>query len=122
MLDRLRELSEQRATQGNIGLSDDAYMFSDELDGARPWDPNIATKRFLRLRREVEGAEDIQLKHLRTYVSTQLARVAGPTTSQRRLRHEDIHTTLRHYVDGSVEEDVAAAGALAALLDEESAG
>jgi integrase len=88
----------QRADAVGAGLVADPWVFTDELDGSRPWRPDVATKRFIRLRNKVPGAGKVRLNDLRHFVATELlaAGVDVKTTSGR-LGHTRTTTTTDTY-------------------------
>jgi len=115
-----------------IRLSEDAYVFSDALDGARPVMPNTLTNRFKNLCRKMEGpalkvASDegrdlrpeerwsYRFHDLRHYTATELMRSGhNARTVADRLGHSDPALTLRVYTHNTDDQAVAAAASLEA--------
>jgi integrase len=92
-----RDAMERRANEGGIVLASDAHVFSDDLDGARPWIPNRVTHAFGQLKKAC-GVTGIRLHDLRHFVATQMT--AGGTdvrTGAGRLGHANVATFLNVY-------------------------
>lgn len=118
MLRQHRERAAMRARECGVSLADDAYVFSYEPDGGKPWAPLTVSQRFGRLRDRLD-LQGVRLHDLRHYVATRL--IAGGVsirTVSGRLGHANAATTLgvySHYVDAT---DQDAADLLGALLDD----
>jgi integrase len=97
-------------------LVEDAYVFSSQVDGSKPWRPDALTRRFRRVS-DRAGLPGVRLHDLRHYVATRLlAAGADVRTVAGRLGHANPAVTLSvysHFVP-----DQAAAEALADLLDD----
>ena len=111
-------------------LAEDAYVFSDALDGARPVMPNTLTNRFKNLCRSMEepatkaaNAEGRRLRpeeqwsyrlhDLRHYTATELFRQGHHArTVADRLGHSDPALTLRVYTHDTDDQAIAAAASL----------
>jgi integrase len=94
-----REPGITRARECCAMLPGDAYMFSHEPDGSKPWAPLTASQRFGRLwdRLDLQG---VRLHDLRHNVATRL--IAGGVsirTVSGRLGHADAATTLGGMLD-----------------------
>ena len=100
------------------GGSEDAFVFSHEPDGARPWRPNWVTKEFIRLRRDA-GIPHCRLHDLRHFMATEMlaAGVTIPVVAGR-LSHARASTTLNVYAHAVPGGDRDAAEQLSALLRE----
>lgn len=117
VLNKLRMLAAQRAAEVGVELPDDAYVFTDDPAGIRPWLPDRVSKLFERLRAGVPGGEQVTLKSLRAYTATVLVDGgADLRTAQARLRHRHGSTTQRHYVARRREAEVRAADSLGDAL------
>ena len=105
-----------RAEVAAVGLElpDDAYMFSNDPMGARPWNPDWATHKASDL--AAAAGVKLSIKGLRHYTARQLlaARFDLRNTAAR-LGHGGGATTLRHYADPVSEVDRRAAAYLAQL-------
>jgi len=107
---------QRRARRSGQTLRPNAYVFSSDVGGTRPWVPNDVTKDFIRLRNKV-GLKKVRLHDLRHYSATRLLAAGVPVrTVSGRLGHANAATTLgvyAHYID---ESDRGAADALGAEL------
>jgi len=106
-----------RAELTTVGLElpEDAYVFSNDPIGARPWNPDWATHKASDLAAAVGVKLDI--KGLRHYTASQLpaARFDLRNTAARLGHGSGGATTLRHYADPVSEVDRRAAAYLAQL-------
>jgi integrase len=106
--DRLAAIGEE--------LPDEAFVFSPEPDGSRPYNPDTFTHRYERLAKRLSILEP--LKNLRHYNATTLmASGVDLRTTAGRLGHSDGGTTLRHYADWIRPADQRAAELIANDLD-----
>jgi integrase len=101
-----REECEQLAASLGIELSEDAFILSPEPDGSRPFRPEALSRRFTKVAETVPGAEWVRMKHLRKWTATAV-RNLSPEAAMRRLSHERIDTTERHYFAPQSEKDAA---------------
>ena len=114
LAERRQQLKDQLAKVGQ-DLANSAYIFSSDLLGAAPWDPNWVTKKVA----DVAAAAGVTVntKALRHYSASQL--LAGGIdlrNTAARLGHGGGGaTTLRHYADPVTEVDRRAASYLARL-------
>ncbi len=107
-----------RAEACGARLPADAYVFSSEPDGGRPWAPNDVTKDFIRVRKQV-GLDTVRLHDLRHFSATRLLAAGVPVrTVSGRLGHANAATTLGVYAHFVEESDRDAANKLGALLEE----
>jgi integrase len=94
----------RRARRSGQTLSPNAYVFSSDVGGTRPWVPNDVTKDFIRLRNRV-GLKNVRLHDLRHYSATRLLAAGVPVrTVSGRLGHANASTTLgvyAHFIAGS---------------------
>lgn len=107
-----RRRSVERAFAVGVALADDAYLFSNELDGSVPWRPDGATSRFMSLRKQAKVA-GVRLHDLRHALITDwLAAGVDPRTVMGRVGHASLQTLTRyaHFVPAA---DRAAADRLA---------
>jgi len=108
-----KHLDTIRAELAAVGLElpDDAYVFSNDPMGARPWNPDWAS--------DLAAAAGVKLniKGLRHYTASQLlaARFDLRNTAARLGHGSGGATTLRHYADPISEVDRRAAAYLAQL-------
>lgn len=88
---------------------EDAFVFSSESAGLRPWNPNWVTKEFIAARKRA-GVDHFRLHDLRHFMATQMlgAGVAVPVVSAR-LAHARASTTLNVYAHAIPSGDVQAA-------------
>jgi integrase len=116
LVDHWRRARDRAEAVGHT-LTADGFVFSDDVDGARPWLPNRVTKMFITHRRRV-GIARCRLHDLRHFMATEmLARgIPVPTVSQR-LGHARASTTLNVYAHRIPGADRAAADLLARVLD-----
>lgn len=109
---------EERAALGGIVLGDEAYVFSDEPDGSRPWKPDRITLAFGRFCRQ-EGITGVRLHDLRHFAATRLlSSGVDVRTVSGRLGHANASTTLGVYAHFLQSADQAAAAVLGGILDE----
>jgi len=110
----LAQIKAELAAVG-AGLRDDAYLFSDDLAHARPWNPDWVTHKVADAA-DAAGVE-LDIKGGRHYTASQL--LAGGfdlRNTAARLGHSGGGaTTLRHYADPVPEVDRRAAAYLAQL-------
>ena len=98
-----------------VGLDGDAYVFSPEPGGARPWHPDHFGKQWERLRKKI-GLTHVRLHDFRHFHGTELASAGVPMTVVRdRLRHSNLRTTSM-YAHSRRALDRAAADAIGATL------
>lgn len=112
---RDRQLERVAACGGQ--LARDAYVFSAEIDGSRPWHPTIVTHRFKRLTRRA-GLEGLRLHDFRHFVATKL--IAGGVdvrTVAGRLGHANPNVTLSTYAAWVPARDQEAADLIGSALD-----
>jgi integrase len=77
----------ERALACGLPLEPDAYIWSLEVDGSAPWRPDLATHRWVRLRRRL-GLEHVRLHDLRHFhASVLLDANISVTTVAGRLGH-----------------------------------
>lgn len=107
----------ERALQCGVRLAPNAFVFSYEASGVKPWPPLSVSQRFRRLRDQA-GITHVRLHDLRHYAATRLVAGGVPVrTVSGRLGHANAATTLgiySHFVEAS---DQAAADLLGELLD-----
>lgn len=103
-----------------VTLERDAYLFTDEPDGARPWGPGSVSQRFGQLCRSV-GVTGVRLHDLRHYVATQLlAAGVDVRTVAGRLGHANPNVTLSTYAHFVPARDREASDLLGRLLEGDS--
>lgn len=117
-IERLRSrLVEAQATAALADghLEPTAYIFTDELDGHRPWHPSSASHRMAKVRKRL-GLSDAHLHGLRHHVATSLlaAGVDVRTVAERLGNSPEV--VLRVYAHFVPAKDQAAADLLGAAL------
>jgi integrase len=111
-----RERAEERAEAVEGELADDAFIFSDDVLGSRPWRPDRVTLAFARLRGDF-GLDGVRLHDLRHFAATRLLAAGVPVrTVSGRLGHASPATTLNVYAAWLQESDQMAATVLSDLL------
>jgi integrase len=107
----------ERARAVRAPLTAEGFVFSDDVDGARPWLPNRVTKMFIVYRRRA-GIAHCRLPDLRHLMATEMLAngIPVPTVSQR-LGDARASTTLNVYAHRIPGADREAADLLARLLD-----
>jgi integrase len=106
-----------RANAAGASYASDAFVFSDDIVGDRPWHPDAVTSTFRRACRRA-GVTGVRLHDLRHYHGTMLADLGVPMPSvQQRLGHRDLQTT-GIYAHGRRATDRAAADLIARHLDQ----
>jgi integrase len=109
-----------RARDANTDIGRDAFVFSLDTSGKRPWKPNWVTKRFIDARRSAD-LPHFRLHDLRHFTATQMLAAGVPfATVSQRLSHARASTTLNVYAHAVPGGDRYAAETLAAILDDAS--
>lgn len=95
---------------------ENAFVFTHDSVGLRPWKPNWVTKQFIRVRTSA-GLDHFRLHDLRHFVATQMlgAGVAVPVVSAR-LAHARASTTLNVYAHAIPGGDVQAAQLISGII------
>ena len=107
---------EERAQRSGVVLADDAYVFSDALDGSEPWKPDTVSQYFDRVRQRVDLGH-VDFHQLRKFMET-YGQNLGFSAAQVALRAgHDPSVASRHYTGSIDETDRALATAVAALLE-----
>lgn len=97
-------------------VSEDAFIFTREIDGSRPWRPDFATKRFTQTKRAA-GISEVRLHDLRHFTATTLlAAGTDVRTVSGRLGHANAATTLSVYAHFVGANDRKASDLLGALV------
>lgn len=113
-----KDAAAERARAVGARLNPTAFVLSDAPDSMRPWRPDVATKRFIRLRRTAGVPDTVRLYDLRHAAATLL--LAGghdPKTVAGRLGHSRVGTTTDTYGHVIPARDQAAALALRQIID-----
>jgi len=98
--------------------TDDAFVFSRDVDGRQPWRPDYVTHRWSTLRLRA-GLPSVRLHDLRHFAATALLGAGIPVNIvSGRLGHARSSTTLNVYAHFTDSGDRSAAEALAAVLDD----
>jgi integrase len=106
---------EERAATAGAELVEDAYLFSDAIDGSVPWNPGAITRYFARLRERVD-LEHLSFHDLRRFMET-YAQDLGFAPVQVALRAgHDPSVAAKHYTGNVRDADRALASAVAGLL------
>lgn len=112
-----RARQEERVIACKGRLAKDAYLFSPEVDGSRPWHPTVVTHRFKRLTLRA-GLDGLRLHDLRHFVATQLiACGVDVRTVAGRLGHANANVTLSTYAAWVPARDQEAANLIGSSLD-----
>ncbi len=110
-----RAACEERAATCGATLPPKAFVFSMEVDGSRPWRPDVVTRQFGRLRNKV-GLPDVRLHDLRHFVvTTLLSAGVDQRTVMGRAGHASL-ASLARYAHFQRAPDQAAADLLGTLL------
>jgi integrase len=108
----LKARNDERARWAGVERSDDAFLFSDEPDGSKPWKPDFPTAAFTRAR-ERAGAPGLKLKDVRHLLgSTLMSKGVDVSVIQAILGHGSKKTTLDWYIDAMPGTDALAAATL----------
>ena len=117
LLRELREKQEERAGRFGATITDNAYLFSHEIDASKPWMPNYITLAFGRLAKQL-NLGGLRLHDLRHFVATRmLAGGQDVKTVSGRLGHANAATTLTIYAKFLHAADHKAADFMGGLLD-----
>ncbi len=111
--------SAERAIACGASLPDEAYLFSGEVDGSKPWRPDSTSRKFRQLRDSIGLDREIHLHSLRHFVVTTLlgAGVALPQVAGRVGHGGGGHTTLSVYSHFQQARDRDVADLLARILE-----
>ena len=105
----------ERARAAGADVIDDAYIFSDVIDGSAPWKPDSITQFFGRLRARV-GRDHLDFHYLRKFMET-YGQDLGFSPAQVALRAgHNPAVAAKHYIGNVHETDRALAAAVASLL------
>jgi len=112
-----RMLVESRAAASRVDLVPDAYIFSFEVDGSRPWRPDTTTHRFIKARRRFGLPEAVRLHDLRHFIATRMiSSGVDVRTVSGRLGHRRTSTTVDRYAAFVPAADREAAGSFEASV------
>lgn len=115
MLQAQVDFMRDRAAVAGIELLEDAYVFSDAIDGSEPWRPGSITLFFARLRQRV-GLDHLDFHYLRKFMET-YGQNAGFSPIQVAMRAgHDPSVAAKHHTGDVEEVDRALATAVASLL------
>jgi integrase len=114
-LQLLRDRFDEVAAKCPHGF-EDAFVFTHDWIGLRPWKPNWVTKQFIRARTSA-GLDHFRLHDLRHFMATQMlgAGVAVPIVSAR-LAHARASTTLNVYAHAIPGGDARAAELIGGIV------
>lgn len=116
MLLHHRAAAERKAEAVGVMLARDAFVFSSDVDGCRPWMPNWTTKQFVAARRAA-GLPHFRLHDLRHFMATHMLSETIPVaTVSKRLNHARVSTTVDVYTHAIPAWDRPAAEILSAIL------
>ena len=112
-----RKRADKRAKECQAQVDEGGFVFCSDVEGQRPWRPDVVTNRFGRLCKAAD-IEGVRLHDLRHYVATNLGAAGTPlATISARLGHRDKATTLNVYQHALPVHDHKAADLLGSLLD-----
>lgn len=112
-----RRAMADRASRAGLHLEHDSYLFSDALDGSRPWRPGAISLYFRRLRARA-GVPHLKFHTLRKFMETHGQELGfSPVQVAIRAGH-DPAIARRHYTGKVDETDRALATAIGSLLAE----
>ncbi len=107
------------AAAGRITLADNAFVFSNTVDGSEPWYPDSVSRSFQRLCKQ-EGLTGVRLHDLRHFIASQLLSAGVDVrTVAGRLGHRNAATTLNVYAHFLEQSDRAAADVIGRLIADE---
>jgi integrase len=116
LIRRHRMQVDEWAAQAETAIGPDAYVFSPDENGFKPFRPDNVTGFFTRVR-DVVGHPDVRLHDLRHFTATQLIGAGVDVrTVAGRLGHSDASVTLRVYSHVLEERDRAAAATIGRLF------
>jgi integrase len=122
MLAAHHDAMDARARAARVALDRQAFVFSHDVDGHRPWAPNWTTKQFIAARRAAD-LPPFRLHDLRHFMATMMLTQAVPlAVVSQRLNHARISTTVNVYAHALPAWDRSAAEALAGLLTRSRGG
>jgi integrase len=110
-----RVRAEKQTIDAGVALAVEAFLFTRDPDGHRPWRPNHATHQFIAARRAA-GLPHFRLHDLRHFMATQLPRPFPRATVAQRLNHARVSTTVNIYTHAIRAWDRPAAEMLSTLL------
>jgi integrase len=118
MLREHRARVDDRAAEFGKVVRPDGFLFSDDLDGARPISPAKITLRWRRLRDAAGLPPTVQLRQLRHFAATEMLDRGVPlATVSGRLDHARQSTTSDFYAGSRRASDRDAADLMDGLLD-----
>lgn len=102
-----------------VTLDDNAFVFSNTVDGSEPWYPDSVSRSFKSVC-ELEGLHGVRLHDLRHFVASQLLSAGVDVrTVAGRLGHRNAATTLNVYAHFLAQSDRAAADVMGRLIADE---
>jgi integrase len=115
-LERHRRRMAEILLAGGLPWNDEAYLFTTEPNGSRPWNPDSVTKRWAALRAAI-GLPKLRLHDLRHFQATMLLKAGVPVKNvSARIGHRDASTTLNIYAHMLEEVDDASADLIGQVL------
>lgn len=115
LTDHFDRQDKQAAAAGTVWRAD-GFVFSDDVDGERPWHPDQATGGFRRAAARA-GVQGVRLHDLRHFGPTQaLAAGASIVAVSHRLGHSKVSITLDTYSHHIPASDQALSGLMGSLL------
>jgi integrase len=116
VLAEFKSEAEARLVPFGLSLPEAAFVFSDESDGSKPWNPERITRAFSRFCAQ-EGITGVRFHDLRHFAATRLLSAGVDVrTVSGRLGHANAATTLGVYAHFLESSDQAAALILGDLL------
>lgn len=110
--------AQERADAVDVKLVDDPFVFADSLDGAEPWDPDMITQYFGRLRDRLQ-LHHLEFKSLRRFMDT-YGQELGFSLAQVAMRAgHDPAVAAKHYTGRVSQADRDLADAIGQLVRQE---
>ena len=115
VLEALRVEREAIATECDLTIAADGFVFSTDPSMVAPPNPDGMTEAFSRIRERAGVPRDIHLHSLRHFQATELDPVISESQKQARLGWATVQMA-RHYTDRITEEDLKAAAHIGSVL------
>lgn len=121
MLATQYDIAFERALKAGVDLPKDAYIFSRDIQGRKPWRPEHTSRRFKQIARGLNLNDETQLRHLRDLMATKLlASGVNPKIVGTRGAWAKLATMLENYAAWLPAEDQEAAGVVDRIFNPNS--